>query len=145
MAQTTGDIVIDAPPDDVMAVIADFESYPQWATGVKSTEVLDDGQDGRADRVRFSLDASPIKDTYVLAYQWSNDVEVTWCIDEAGSMLKNMDGAYILTPSGQDATEVTYRLSVELSIPILGLLRRKAEKVIIDTALKGLKSRVEQR
>lgn len=145
MAQTTGDIVIDAPPDDVMAVIADFEKYPQWATGVKSIEVLDAGQNGRADRVRFSLDASPIKDTYVLAYRWSNDTEVTWSIDEAGSMLKNMDGAYILTPTDEATTQVTYQLSVELSIPILGLLRRKAEKVIIDTALKGLKTRVEQR
>src|SRR5699024_1825454 len=145
MAQTTGDIVIDAPPDEVMAVIADFDEYPQWATGVKSIEVLETGDDSRAGRGRFSLDAAPIKDTYVLAYDWSNDAEVTWSIDEAGSMLKSMDGAYILTPVAQDSTQVTYQLSVELSIPILGLLRRKAEKVIIDTALKGLKTRVEQR
>ena len=40
-------------------------------------------------------------------------------------------------------TDVTYRLMVDLKIPILGMLRRKAEKVIIDTALKGLKKRVE--
>ena len=40
-------------------------------------------------------------------------------------------------------TEVTYRLAVEVSIPMIGMLRRKAEKVIIDTALKGLKKRVE--
>jgi hypothetical protein len=40
-------------------------------------------------------------------------------------------------------TEVTYTLSVELSIPMIGMLRRKAEKIIIDTALKELKRRVE--
>ncbi len=28
---------------------------------------------------------------------------------------------------------------------MIGMLRRKAEKVIIDTALKGLKKRVESR
>ena len=28
-------------------------------------------------------------------------------------------------------------------MPLPGMLKRKAEKVIIDTALKGLKSRVE--
>jgi hypothetical protein len=57
-------------------------------------------------------------------------------------MLKAMEGAYVLRPAGE-GTEVTYRLSVDLSIPMIGMLRRKAEKVIIDTALKGLKKRVE--
>ena len=59
-----------------------------------------------------------------------------------GRMLKAMEGAYELRPSGE-GTEVTYRLAVEVSIPMIGMLRRKAEKVIIDTALKGLKKRVE--
>lgn len=144
MAQTTGDIVIEAAPSDVMDVIADFDAYPTWATGVTNIDVLEIGNAGRARRVRFTLDASPIKDTYILVYEWNSDFEVTWSIDEAGSMLKTMDGAYILTPEDNGSTQVTYQLSVELSIPILGLLRRKAEKVIIDTALKGLKTRVEQ-
>ena len=57
-------------------------------------------------------------------------------------MLKAMDGAYELDDR-DGSTEVTYRLAVEISIPMIGMLRRKAEKVIIDTALKGLKKRVE--
>ena len=56
--------------------------------------------------------------------------------------MRGMEGAYELTPSGA-GTEVTYRLAVDLAIPMIGMLRRKAEKVIIDTALKGLKKRVE--
>ena len=32
---------------------------------------------------------------------------------------------------------------MDLTIPMLGMFKRKAEKVIIDTALKGLKKRVE--
>jgi hypothetical protein len=42
-----------------------------------------------------------------------------------------------------DSTEVSYSLAVDVAIPMLGLMRRKAEKVITDTALKGLKKRVE--
>ena len=139
--QTTSDIVVDAAPDQVMAVIADFDAYPQWATGVKQTEVLEQGSDGRPAQVRFLLDASPIKDEYVLTYDWDDDREVTWTLVQ-GKVLKGMDGAYVLVPDG-DSTRVTYRLAVEVSIPMIGMLRRKAEKVIIDTALKGLKKRVE--
>jgi ribosome-associated toxin RatA of RatAB toxin-antitoxin module len=139
--QTTSSIVINAAPGAVMAVIADFDDYPSWAQGVKSAEVVDDGDDGRAREVHFELDASPIKDTYTLGYEWSGDEAVSWTLLES-RMLKAMDGSYELTPLGDD-TEVTYRLAVDISIPMIGMLKRKAEKVIIDTALKGLKKRVE--
>ena len=139
--QTTSSIVIDAPAAEVMAVIADFPAYPEWAQGMKQAEVIEEGAGGRADKVHFELEATPIKDSYTLAYDWSGDSSVTWELVE-GKMLKSMQGAYLLKPSGS-GTEVTYRLAVDLSIPMIGMLRRKAEKVIIDTALKGLKKRVE--
>jgi hypothetical protein len=91
--------------------------------------------------VHFELDASPIKDSYTLSYDWRGDDAVTWTLVE-GKMLKAMDGAYELEQQGE-STEVTYRLAVDISIPMIGMLKRKAEKVIIDTALKGLKKRVE--
>ena len=139
--QTTSSIVIDAGPSAVMAVISDFESYPEWAQGVKKAEVVKDGSNGRAEQVYFELDASPIKDAYTLSYDWDGDEAVRWTLVE-GRMLKAMDGAYELADRG-GSTEVTYRLAVDISIPMIGMLKRKAEKVIIDTALKGLKKRVE--
>jgi ribosome-associated toxin RatA of RatAB toxin-antitoxin module len=139
--QTTSSIGVQAPPAHVMAVIADFPSYPSWATGVKEAEVIAYDAMGRADRVRFVLDASPIRDEYTLAYTWDGDRTVTWTL-VSGRVLTGLDGAYVLTP-GPDATEVTYRLCVDVAIPLIGLLKRKAEKVIIDSALKGLKNRVE--
>jgi ribosome-associated toxin RatA of RatAB toxin-antitoxin module len=139
--QTTSSIVIDAPASSVMAVIADFPAYPEWAQGMKQAEVVEEGPGGQAEQVHFELEATPIKDSYTLAYVWDGDSSVTWTLVE-GRMLKAMEGAYVLRPSGA-GTEVTYRLSVDVSIPMIGMLRRKAEKVIIDTALKGLKKRVE--
>ena len=140
--QTTSSIVIAADPAAVMAVIADFESYPEWAQGVKKAETVEPGADGRAEQVYFELDATPIKDTYTLTYDWHGDASVTWTLVH-GKMLKAMDGAYELDARADGSTEVTYRLAVDISIPMIGMLKRKAEKVIIDTALKGLKKRVE--
>ena len=141
--QTTSDIVIAADAAQVMNVIADFESYPLWATGVKQCTVLKAaGQQGRAEQVRFILDAAPIKDEYVLAYVWTADELVTWTLIE-GRMVKAMDGAYQLAELGDGTTRVTYRLAVDVALPLIGMFKRKAEKVIIDTALKGLKRRVE--
>ncbi|MFE6650088.1 SRPBCC family protein [Nocardioides sp. NPDC057772] len=139
--QTTSTIVIEAAPSAVMAVIADFKSYPAWAKGMQEVSVVETGVDGRAEQVRFVLDVAPIKDEYTLAYDWDGDRQVTWSLVK-GNLLRSMDGAYILRDLG-GRTEVTYRLALDLSIPLIGMLKRKGEKVLIDTALRGLKQRVE--
>jgi ribosome-associated toxin RatA of RatAB toxin-antitoxin module len=140
--QTTSSIAVDAPPSQVMAVIADFAAYPTWAKGVTTARVVSELPDGRADQVFFELDVSPIRDEYTLAYQWSGDDQVTWTLVE-GKMLRALDGAYVLADRGDGTTEVTYRLALDVSIPLIGMLKRKGEKILIDTALKGLKKRVE--
>lgn len=141
--RTESSIVVDAPPGDVMAVIADFEAYPDWTGAVKQTEVRSKSSNGRAKEVWFDLDAGAIKDQYTLAYTWKGDREVHWHLVEAEQIVKAMDGAYLLADNGDGTTTVTYELAVDAKIPMLGMFKRKAEKVIIDTALKELKKRVE--
>jgi Polyketide cyclase / dehydrase and lipid transport len=140
--QTSSSIVIEAEPAAVMEVIGDFPSYPQWAKGVRRAEVVADGENGWADQVFFSLDVPPIRDEYTLAYEWDGYDRVTWWLVE-GKVLTHMDGTYLLRELNHGITEVTYRLALDLSIPLIGLIKRKGEKMIIDAALKGLKQRVE--
>jgi len=140
--RTASSITVAADRTDVMAVIADFGAYPSWATGVRSAEIVEAGPGDRPQRVRFRLDAGVIKDSYVLAYEWDGDAAVRWQLAEAGSMVTEMSGGYILAEDN-GATRVSYELSVGTKVPLPGLLRRRAEKTIVDTALKGLKSRVE--
>ena len=140
--QTTSSIVVDAEPATVMEVIGDFEAYPTWAKGVTKAETRARFDDGRAREVFFVLDVSPIKDEYTLAYEWDGYDEVTWTLVE-GKMLRALDGAYTLRDLGNGSTDVTYRLALDVSIPLIGMLKRKGEKILIDAALKGLKKRVE--
>ena len=144
MARTVSDIVIEARADEVMSVIADFEDYPHWATGMREVTVVRTDDRGRPLDVRFVVDSPPIRDTFTLRYDWRDERLVTWSLvpDEA-SMLSAMDGSYTLDAVAGGRTRVTYQLVVDLKLPLLGMLRRKAEKVIVDTALKGLKRRVE--
>ena len=139
--QSTQSIVVEAPAEDVMAVIADFPSYPQWVAAAKKVEVEETGDDGRARRVHFVLDAGAVKDDYVLEYTWEGDRKVSWNLVK-GQMQKRQEGSYTLEET-DGRTEVTYRITIDLSIPMLGMIKRKAEKVILDTALKELKKRVE--
>jgi uncharacterized membrane protein len=139
--QSTQSITIDAPAADVMAVIADFPAYPQWVAAAKQVEVLETDGDGLARQVHFVLDAGAVKDDYVLEYVWEDDRKVSWSLVK-GQMQKRQEGSYTLAET-DGRTEVTYRITIDLSIPMLGMIKRKAEKVILDTALKELKKRVE--
>ena len=144
--RTQSSIVVDATPAAVLGVVGDFGAYPEWTGAVRGVEVLDPGRAGRARRVRYVLDAGAIRDTYVLDYDWDVAADGTgilsWTLVEAG-VLKAMDGSYELRAAAGGGCAVTYTLAVDLRIPMLGMLRRKAEKVITETALNELKKRVE--
>src|SRR6266487_7144360 len=111
-ASTTSSITVAAPRADVMAVIADFASYPDWASAVRSAEVLGRGGDGRASRVRFGLDAGVVKDSYVLSYDRDGDAGVRWDLAEPGSVITALSGGYVLADADAD-TKVTYDFWVD--------------------------------
>ncbi|MYT70599.1 SRPBCC family protein [Streptomyces sp. cg28] len=138
---TSSSITIEAAPADVMEVIADFARYPDWTGEVKEAEVLSSDDAGRAEQVRLVMDAGAIKDDQVLKYAWAGPNEVSWSLVKS-QMLRSLDGSYVLKPAGT-GTEVTYSLTVDVKIPLLGMIKRKAEKVITDRALAGLKKWVE--
>jgi ribosome-associated toxin RatA of RatAB toxin-antitoxin module len=148
--RTESRIVIAAAPGAILDVIADFDRYPEWAGEVKKVAVISEDGDGWADQVEFTLSAGAIKDTYVLEYDWDVAEDgtgvVSWHL-VSGTVLKAMNGSYTLEDStiadNGAETAVSYRLSVDVKIPMLGILKRKAEKVIIETALNELKKRVE--
>jgi len=143
VADTTAQtIYIEADPKTVMNVIADIGSYPQWVSEYKEAEVLEEDAEGYPKKARFVLDAAVLKDTMVLVYDWPADREsVRWSL-ESSSLLRALNGAYHLSPKGS-GTDVTYELSVDLVIPMIGLLKRKAERRLTDSALKDLKKRAE--
>lgn len=140
--KTAQTIYIDADLRTVMDVIADIAAYPQWVSEYTETEVLEADDEGYPIVARLVLDAAVLRDTMVLEYDWPPDrTSVRWSL-VSSTLLKALDGAYLLTPNGT-GTDVTYELSVDLLMPMIGLLKRKAERRLTETALKDLKRRVE--
>jgi ribosome-associated toxin RatA of RatAB toxin-antitoxin module len=137
-------IVIDATPTQIAEVICDFPAYPQWIPAMKSTDVLSQYEDGYAAEVRFALDAGVVSDEYTVVYEYAEDLShIEWKLVKPSKMQKVQNGSYDLVDNGDGTTTVTYTLEVDLTMPVLGMFKRKAEKAIMDAALGGLKKRVE--
>lgn len=139
-------IHIPTPAARVVEVIADFTAYPQWADGVREVQVLSTEGDGWPDRVRFDLTTGIIRGRYVLDYDWQLDPSgsgtVCWEMVQ-GRTLRALRGGYELRPE-QTGTRLTHRLSVQPVVPMLGVLRRRTEQLIITSALDSLHRRVLQ-
>jgi ribosome-associated toxin RatA of RatAB toxin-antitoxin module len=143
---STKSIVIGAPPAQIADVICDFPRYPEWVSAARSVEVVEEYEDGYASQVRFVIDAGVVQDEYTLSYEYAEDISrIEWQLVAPSRMQKAQTGSYDIEDNGDGSSTVTYSLSVELSISMMGMFQRKAEKVIMDTALKELKRRVETR
>jgi carbon monoxide dehydrogenase subunit G len=145
MAETsTQSIVIAAPPAAVTAVICDFPRYPEWANGMQRVDVVEEYEDGYASQVRFVIDAGVVADEYTLQYEYAEDLSrIEWHLMAPSKMQRSQQGSYDITDNGDATSTVTYTLAIELGIGMLGMFKRKAERVIMDTALTELKKRVE--
>src|SRR5918999_2779093 len=97
MEHAEGSIVIEAPLEDVMEVIEDYESYPQWAE-VRTARVLQRGTGGRATEVAFEVDVPVLgKASYTLAYRYApGDTGLSWVTKEARGAIRDIHGEYLL-------------------------------------------------
>jgi ribosome-associated toxin RatA of RatAB toxin-antitoxin module len=137
-----GSTEVFATPAEVMEVVADFDAYPDWVGNLEEVDVLARDRRGRGTRVAFRL-RTPVGDqAYTLAYRYQpRDAGISWTYVEG--TLEDLAGAYVLEPTGDGTTRVTYRLEVELGVPLPGLVKRQAARQIVRSALNDLKRRVE--
>lgn len=138
---TVQSIEIDAEPAACFAVASDVAAYPEWATGVRSTEVLESDQEGRPARAAFVIDGMVKEISYVLAYTYDEPTSISWRA-EPGADLRALEGSYTFKDLGEGRTEIIYALRADPAFTIPGFLQRQVEKQIVGTALRGLRERV---
>jgi uncharacterized membrane protein len=135
-------IVIEAPMSQVSEVLFDLEKYPEWSDSITKVKVTERDESGRVIGATLTISAGAVKDDVSLSYNWDGaPARLEFELEDA-NMLTKMDGAYILKDLG-DETEVTYELSVGLSMPIPQMMITKQEKTTIDQALAQLKEHCE--
>ena len=135
-------IVIEAPISHVSEALFDLEKYPEWSDSITKVKVSERDESGRVTGATLTISAGALKDEVSLSYNWDGaPTRLEFELEDA-NMLTKMDGAYIVKDLG-DETEVTYELSVGVSMPIPQMMVTKQEKTTIDQALAQLKEHCE--
>jgi hypothetical protein len=132
----------EASPEQCYEVAIDFDRYPEWATDVKEVEVLERDKEGRGTVVRYEISALGKSLGYVLAYDYADAPGgFSWMLEKA-DYLRRLDGAYTFNAEGS-GTRVGYVLTVDVSFPLPGFMKKAAAGMIVDNAMKQLKRYVE--
>ena len=140
--QVTERMIIRASPEQCFEILSDFDRYPEWSSDIKAVNVVDRDDLGRPTRVAFRAGAFGRSTSLTLAYDYSLAPERLSWIQEDGDLTRRYEGSYLFEAAG-DETEVTYRLTVELKVPLPGFIKRRAEGRIVGGALRELKARAE--
>lgn len=145
MEHAEGSIVVDAPLEDVMEVLEDYEAYPEWAE-VHTAVVRQRGEGGRATEVAFEVDVPVLgRAAYTLSYRYApGDTGLSWVTKDARGPIRDIRGEYLLNETGGSATKVTYRLALEIGVLVPGFVRAEGARRVIENALERLKRRVER-
>jgi ribosome-associated toxin RatA of RatAB toxin-antitoxin module len=140
--KSTATVLIDAPLADVQEALFAIDAYPEWLSSIKKSEILESDGSGRVLKAKLAIDAGMMKDRVTLDYDWSAaPLVLSFSMDEA-DLLTQMDGSYTLKAIDEDTTQVTYELTVAVSLPVPSMMITKGQQQIIDAALKELASRV---
>ncbi len=143
MERTAVDMVMDASPESCFMVASDFERYHEWLPEVQQVVVLERDDLRRPCVVAFQVGAFGRSANYILVYDFGEAPDAFSWSQREGDITYALDGSYRFIGAGETSTTVHYELSVGLRIPIPGFVRRRAEGLIVDAALRDLKTRVE--
>lgn len=141
MSETRSTIIIEAPLAQVAEAIASVGTYPSWSSSMKAVKVLE-GDSVKPTKVEMSLSSGALRDEAILLFDWSAFPAALSFTLESADLLTAMDGRQELKSIG-DETEVSYSLTVALSMPVPDMMRLKAEKAVVDQTLKELKAHIE--
>jgi hypothetical protein len=136
---------IEAPLEEVWAVVEDVLSAPDWQGGLVGITALERDDEGRATLVETENDIKVRRVKTVVRFFYDGPTRLSWK-QEKGD-LKSVEGAWVLEELGDGRTKATYELD---SYPgrVLGMLIRgpveAATRSMLVNARPGeLKQRVE--
>jgi carbon monoxide dehydrogenase subunit G len=141
----TASAEIEAPLEQVWAIVEDVLTAPEWQGGLVALTALEHDGDGRPTLVES---VSDIKIRHVktqVRFSYAGPTRLSWS-QEKGD-LKSVDGSWVLEDLGGGRTRATYTLDGDpgrmLGMLIRGPVEAAARAMLVNARPGELKARVE--
>ena len=135
-------VEVAASGASILAIVADFESYPQWNKEIKGLWVLARYDDGRPSQLRLDAVYQGFEGTYIQAvyYPAPNQIQT---VMQQGELFKKQDQLFSVVEMGA-ASLLTVDVDVETSMPIPAPMVKSLLGNVLEHLAENLKKRAEQ-
>jgi ribosome-associated toxin RatA of RatAB toxin-antitoxin module len=134
-------VEVSASADSILAIVADFESYPQWNKEIKGLWVLARYDDGRPSQLRLDAKYEAIEDTLIQAVYYPNPNQIQ-TIMQQGNLFKKQEQLFSVVETGATSL-LTVDMDVEPSLPIPAPMVKTLVGNVLDYLAENLKQRAE--
>ncbi len=127
----------------ILAIVADFEAYPQWNDEVKAVYILARYDDGRPSQLRIDTEIQGQQGTYIQAVYYPSPAQIQTVMQQ-GELFSRQHQLFSVVDLGA-ASLLTVDLDVETSIPgVPALMVKKLVNDALEHLAGNLKTRAEQ-
>ncbi|AAS06148.1 cyclase [Mycobacterium avium subsp. paratuberculosis 10-4404] len=126
----------------IMAIVADFERYPEWSDGVTGCWVLARYDDGRPSQLRLDAAYQGFEGVYIQAvyYPGPNQIQT---VMQQGELFKKQEQLFSVVEMGASSL-LTVDIDVEPSMPVPAPMVKSMLNNVLDHLADNLKQRAEQ-
>jgi ribosome-associated toxin RatA of RatAB toxin-antitoxin module len=135
-------VEVAAPAEKIMAIVADFESYPEWNEEIKGCWVLAKYDDGRPSQLRLDVVVQGQSGTFITAVYYPAENQI-YTVLQQGEFFEKQEQRFSVVPLGPTAL-LTVDFDVETKLPIPKSMVKKAIGDTLDYLAENLKTRAEQ-
>ena len=126
----------------IMAIVADFERYPEWNEEIRGLWVLARYDDGRPSQLRLDTEVQGMARTFIQAVYYPGDNQIQTVLQQ-GDLFTKQEQLFSAVETGASSL-LTVDMDVETSMPIPAPMVKQLLNTVLDNLAEKLKQRAEQ-
>jgi ribosome-associated toxin RatA of RatAB toxin-antitoxin module len=135
-------VEVSADAAKILAIVADFESYPQWNPEVKGLWVLARYDDGRPSQLRLDTAYEGIEGTYIQAVYYPSPTQIQTVMQQ-GNLFTKQEQLFSVVEMGATSL-LTVDMDVEPAMAVPAPMVKKLANNVLDYLADNLKRRAEE-
>ncbi|MBX8691511.1 cyclase [Mycobacterium sp. 20091114027_K0903767] len=136
-------VEVDAPAEKIMAIVGDFEAYPQWNPEIKGCWILARYDDGRPSQLRLDVEIQGQSGVFINAVYYPAENQI-FTVMQQGDHFTKQEQRFSVVPLGPDNTLLQVDLDVEVKLPVPAMMVKKLAGDTLEHLANALVGRVQQ-
>lgn len=136
-------VEVEAPAEKILAIVADFEAYPQWNPEIKGCWILARYNDGRPSQLRLDVEIQGQSGVFINAVYYPAENQI-YTVLQQGDHFTKQEQRFSVVPLGPNSTLLQVDLEVEVKLLVPAMMVKKLIGDTLDHLANALVGRVQQ-